>query len=140
MARHSVPQRALHPGGSKGGYGLGRAQLTAAAAAARSTRWPGVGALAIETDAASYEELYEQVNGRPFPLPRAEAADRCTFGDISTFFIDGTSAMCVTLSRGVFRIESDTSARTSAACTLASRYWSMNLDYASSPTPLLSLS
>ena len=59
-----------------------RAQLTAAAAAAaaRSTRWPGVGALAIETGAASYEELYEQVNGRPFPLPRAEAADR-TFGD-----------------------------------------------------------
>ena len=123
---------------SKSGYGLGRAQLTAAAAAARSTRWPGVGALAIETDAASYEELYEQVNGRPFPLPRAEAADRCTFGDISTLLTVQT--LCVLLYHGgVFRIESDTSARTSAACTLASRYWSMNLDYASSPTPLLSL-
>ena len=98
MARHCVPQRALHPGGSKGGYGLGRAQLTAAAAAARSTRWPGVGALAIETGAASYEELYEQVNGRPFPLPRAEAADRCTFGDISTLLTVQT--LCVLLYHG----------------------------------------
>jgi len=59
----------VHPGSSKGGYGLGRAQLTAAAAAALDTRWREV--VALETGAASYEELYEQVNGRPFPLPRA---------------------------------------------------------------------
>ena len=59
----------VHPGGSKGGYGLGRAQLTAAAAAALDTRWREV--VALETGAASYEDLYEQVKGRPFPLPRA---------------------------------------------------------------------
>ena len=57
----------VHPGSSKGGYGLGRAQLTAAAAAALDTRWREV--VAPETGAASYEELYEQVNGRPFPIP-----------------------------------------------------------------------
>ena len=65
---------------------------------ALDTRWPGVGALAIETGAASYEELYEQVNGRPFPLPRAEAADRCTFGDISTLLTVQT--LCVLLYHG----------------------------------------
>ena len=59
----------VHPGTSKGGYGLGRAQLTTAAAAVLDTRWREVVALA--TGAASYEDLYEQVNGRPFPLPRA---------------------------------------------------------------------
>ena len=50
-------------------HGLGRAKLTAAAAAALDTRWREV--VALETGAASYEDLYEQVNGRPFPLPRA---------------------------------------------------------------------
>ena len=38
-----------------------------AAAAALDTRWREV--VAPETGAATYEELYEQVNGRPFPIP-----------------------------------------------------------------------
>ena len=38
-----------------------------AAAAALDTRWREV--VAPETGAASYEALYEQVNGRPFPIP-----------------------------------------------------------------------
>lgn len=48
--------------------GLGRAQLTAAAAAVldknkKNMRWREV--VALETSAASYEDLCEQVTGRP---------------------------------------------------------------------------
>ena len=72
MAVHGAALRSflnvhcMHPGGSKGGYGLGRAQLTAAPAAARSTRalarrWAWREVVAIEAGATSYEELYEPV-------------------------------------------------------------------------------
>tara|TARA_B110001452_G_scaffold257452_1_gene251676 strand:- start:33 stop:1064 length:1032 start_codon:yes stop_codon:yes gene_type:complete len=54
----------VHPGG--GTYGKGRGQLSTAALEAIDARWRQVVTPATGTD--TYEQLYEKVRGRPFPL------------------------------------------------------------------------